>query len=351
VLDNTRREEPILSGCSVRLSFCIPTYNRADFIRDCLDSILAQWQDGLEIVIVDGASTDATPDVVAEYQRRYPFIRYYRRQKNVGIDEDVLKVIELATGDYCWMMSDDDRIEAGALARVLSFLDSNPSLAGVSLNYVSYDKTLSYQIYTAPAGSGGRLHQDIVFDNRDTCYTELGVHLGYLSTQVIDRRLWNNVICCHDISSYTTSAWLIVYVIGLMLAERPRWGYIHYPCVANRSANDSFITRVGGYQRQLIAHVTFDHVISGLFGYGQVRRNVFKTLIADRMPKNLASYKANGATINLQLRLVILYVRRYWSYPAFWWKVFPIFFMPNHVLSGIRRLYLRLAQGKIASQP
>jgi len=343
MLDNTGREEPTLSSRSVRLSFCIPTYNRADFIGECLDSILAQRDDRLELVIVDGASTDATPTIVKEYQRQYPFIRYFRRSENVGIDEDVLKVVELAEGQYCWLMSDDDRIEKGALAHVLSFLEYNPSLAGASLNYTSYDQSLSYKIYTAPAGSGGRLHQDTVFDCRDECFKELGVHISYLSSQVVNRRLWNDVVRNKDLSPYTGSAWLLVYVIGLMLAEQPRWGYIHFSCVANRSANDSFITRVGGYRRQIIAHVTFDHVISGLFGHGQVRRDVFKTLVADRMPKNLASYKANGASISLQLRLAVLCVRRYWSYPVFWWKVFPIFFVPNHVLSVVRRLYLCLA--------
>ena len=134
-----------------------------------------------------------------------------------------------------------------------------------------------------------------------------------------------------------------------MLAEQPRWGYIHFSCVANRSANDSFITRVGGYRRQIIAHVTFDQVISGLFGRGKVRREVFRTLVADRMPKNLASYKANGASIGLQLRLLALYVLRYWSYPVFWWKVMPMFLIPNHLLSGVRRLYLRLAESKVVS--
>ena len=349
MLDNTDREELMSGGHTPRLSICIPTYNRADFIGDCLDSILSQWKDGLEIVIVDGASTDGTPEVVAEYQHRYPFIRYYRRPSNVGIDEDVLKVVGLATGDYCWLMSDDDRIEPGSLDHLLSFLGANPNLAGASLNYISYDKTLSYQIYTAPAGAGGKLHENMVFNNRDTCFTKLGLHLGYLSAQVIDRNLWSDMVCRHDFSTYKTSAWLLVYVIGLMIAERPLWGYVHYRCVANRSANDSFITRVGGYRRQVIAHVTFDHVISGLFGRGPTRREIFRTFIANRMPKNLASYKANGASIGLQLRLMLLYVRRYWSCPVFWWKVFPVFFVPNHVLSGVRFLYL-LAARKLKSE-
>lgn len=329
-----------------KISFCIPTFNRSAFIGECLDSILTQWRDDLEIVIVDGASTDETSAVVARYQALRPEIRYFRRETNVGVDADVLKSAELATGEFCWFISDDDRIEPDTVAYLIGTLERLGKIAGASVNYASYDATLSHRIYTAPAGVRGELRSDVVYTDRDSCFTGLGAHLGYLSAQIVDRRLWAKVVASHDLSAYMESAWILVYVIGLMLVERPRWGYLHRECVANRSANDSFITRVGGYRRQIIAHVTFDNVISGLFGRGPVRRDVFKSLIADRMPKNLASYKANGASLSLQGKLLRLYTRRYWSYPAFWWRVFPIFFLPNALLAGVRRAYLRLAANK-----
>ena len=150
-----------------RLSICIPTYNRADFIVHCLDSILDQWAEGVELVIVDGGSKDATPSVIADYQRRYPFIKYFQRLSNVGIDEDVLKVVELAKGDYCWLMSDDDQFEQGALAEVLRKLEMFSNLAGASLGYVSYDISMKFKIATVPALIGMDPTADHLFLNRD----------------------------------------------------------------------------------------------------------------------------------------------------------------------------------------
>jgi len=57
-VDNT--EQP-------RLSICIATRNRADFISETLDSIVGQIETGVEIVIVDGASSDETPKVLGRY--------------------------------------------------------------------------------------------------------------------------------------------------------------------------------------------------------------------------------------------------------------------------------------------
>src|SRR5207253_1068183 len=59
-----------LPGATVKISFCIPTYNHGRFLGAALESILAQAPEDFEIVIVDGASVDETPAVVAEYQRK-----------------------------------------------------------------------------------------------------------------------------------------------------------------------------------------------------------------------------------------------------------------------------------------
>ena len=76
-----------------RLTICIATYNRAKFIGETLDSILSQMHLGVELVIVDGASPDNTPEVMAEYTSQYPALRYYRETENSGIDGDYDKAI------------------------------------------------------------------------------------------------------------------------------------------------------------------------------------------------------------------------------------------------------------------
>lgn len=61
---------------STQLSICIATLNRAAFIGQTLDSIIRQATDEMEIVIVDGASSDNTKEIVEHYQRQFPRLRY-----------------------------------------------------------------------------------------------------------------------------------------------------------------------------------------------------------------------------------------------------------------------------------
>src|SRR5436190_18409209 len=110
------------------LSICIATRNRASFLGDTIDSILPQLDDATELVIVDGASTDATPQVIAERQRRSDQIRYHRLPMNGGVDRDFAAAVELASGRYCWLFADDDLFKSGAVGRVRSHLGEGHSL-------------------------------------------------------------------------------------------------------------------------------------------------------------------------------------------------------------------------------
>lgn len=77
----------------------------------------------VELIIVDGASTDNTSEVIATYRSRFPKIRYIRELANSGIDADYDKAVGYATGKYCWLMTDDDLLKPGAVKRVLAELD------------------------------------------------------------------------------------------------------------------------------------------------------------------------------------------------------------------------------------
>ncbi len=92
----------------IKLSICIPTYNFADFIGETLQSIADQLDDRVEVVVVDGASTDNTGDVVRTFTNTYPNIRYHLLEEKGGIDVDMARSVELARGEFCWLFSSDD---------------------------------------------------------------------------------------------------------------------------------------------------------------------------------------------------------------------------------------------------
>lgn len=113
----------------IKLSICIATLNRADLIGQTLNSIVDQITGDVEIVIVDGASTDATPDVIAEFQLKYPQIKYVRLAEKGGVDRDYDKAVKAATGEYCWLFSDDDVLAPDALNSVLNLLEKRKPLS------------------------------------------------------------------------------------------------------------------------------------------------------------------------------------------------------------------------------
>ena len=115
-----------------KLSVCIATLNRGAFIGATLDSIISQATDEVEVVIVDGASTDNTPDVVQNYQQKFPRLTYVRLPQKGGVDKDYDRTVEAATGEYCWLMSDDDVLKFGAIAAVLAAIQQGHDLIVVN---------------------------------------------------------------------------------------------------------------------------------------------------------------------------------------------------------------------------
>lgn len=103
----------------ITLSICIATRNRCNLIKETLESILENNEEKIEIIIVDGASTDNTESVVRELSETNPEIKYFRENSNSGIDQDYDKAMQYASGKYCWLFSDDDLIKPGAITKVI----------------------------------------------------------------------------------------------------------------------------------------------------------------------------------------------------------------------------------------
>jgi glycosyltransferase involved in cell wall biosynthesis len=104
------------------LTIGIPTWNRAPELRRGLDRIIPQVDASLgavEVLVADNASTDATPQLLAEYVTRHDCIRYVRNAENIGGDRNYIVLLREARGTYMWLFSDDDFMTPGALAAVL----------------------------------------------------------------------------------------------------------------------------------------------------------------------------------------------------------------------------------------
>ncbi len=127
----------------MRLSICLATYNRADIIGETLATIMPQLRDGVELVVVDGASPDATESVVMSHFKGRNDCRYVRLPKKGGVDQDYCLAVEQARGEYCWLMTDDDVLKPQAVDRVLVALGGDPDLLVVNAEVAGPDLAIT----------------------------------------------------------------------------------------------------------------------------------------------------------------------------------------------------------------
>lgn len=181
------KNTPLHSGIAQsKLSICIATYNRGKFIGETLDSILSQMLPGVELVVVDGASPDNTPEVMAQYLLRYPEIRYFREQENSGIDRDYDKAVGYARGEYCWLMTDDDLLRAGSVSRVLDSLDANPDLVVVNAEVKNADFSTVFDPSILKFSSD----REYAEKDSEKFFSEVASYLSFIGGVVIKRHLW-----------------------------------------------------------------------------------------------------------------------------------------------------------------
>lgn len=170
----------------IKLSICIATRNRGDFIGETLLSIVSQATEGIEILVLDGASTDNTPAVVAELQTTIPFLRYIRKECNGGIDRDYDEVVGEAAGEYCWLMSDDDLLMPGAIAAVMRGIDAGNCLVVVN----SEVRTFDFSRKLDPNRLRQSVDRNYRSDELQRLFTETSAYLSYIGAVVIRRDLW-----------------------------------------------------------------------------------------------------------------------------------------------------------------
>ena len=105
----------------MKLSYIVPVYNVAPYIRMCVSSLLSQDYKDYEIILVDDGSTDSCPKICDEYERMFDNIRVIH-QKNAGLSAARNTGIAAAKGEYiCFVDSDDywqHNVLAGLMAKI-----------------------------------------------------------------------------------------------------------------------------------------------------------------------------------------------------------------------------------------
>jgi abequosyltransferase len=249
-----REERP---SSEFRLSVCIPTYNFGAFIGETLSSVACQAGEDVEIVVLDGGSTDNTAEVVETYRRSFPRLRYRRKETRGGIDRDMAETVAMARGEYCWLFSADDTMEPGAIPKVLEHIREGIDVYLCGLTLCTFDLR--------------PLRRHPVLDASDGAVFDLSVHgermeyfrrartttafFSFCGSLIFRKSRWDAFPLDED---FVGSCWAHVARFFRMIPRGLRVKYLQQPYLNKRGDNDSFLDRgiihrvgigIAGYHR------------------------------------------------------------------------------------------------------
>jgi abequosyltransferase len=226
---------------SLRLSICLPVYNFGAFLGETLDSILPQALLGtVEVVVIDGASTDDTADVVTRRMAQWPQLRYVRLARRGGIDVDMALGVEEARAQWCWLFSGDDVMRDGAVGRALSLLDAGDDV--LICRHADCDKQMRFPSERPVTRPDNMRRLD--FGNEDQRRAFLQDALttealfSFMSALVIRRAVWMSVPA---VGEFTGSCWGHVARLLTIAARQLRVCYVAETWLDKRAENDSFL--------------------------------------------------------------------------------------------------------------
>ena len=181
------------------VSIIMPAYNCERFIKESIDSVIAQTYSNWELLIVDDCSTDDTEAIVATYND--PRIHYQRNTHNSGAAETRNNALRVAKGRYIAFLDSDDLWQSDKLEKQIAFMEQN--------NYA-----FTYSDYQIIHEDGSPLHKILHMPSSLTYHQYLrNTAIGCL-TVVIDKEKTGYFEMPNIKSSHDMALWLLIMKRG-----------------------------------------------------------------------------------------------------------------------------------------
>ena len=261
----------------------MPTYNYGRFIATAIRSILIHGVPDIEVIVLDGGSTDDTARVVAEIAAAHPNVKYFHQTDRGGIDADLARSVDLATGHYCWLLSADDALRDGALDRMLREIERGFDVLLCNRVWCDADlRPMRRERWLA----GDRGDREVNLANRDEVAgyladsRSLGALFSFMSCIAFRRAAWEQSSNLPSLAGTHYAHVARLFAIG---SRGGRFRYVADPLVLCRGGADSF--RAGGLASRLLIDLQGYHAIAAsLFPGDENLRRAVKSVVRKEHP-------------------------------------------------------------------
>jgi glycosyltransferase involved in cell wall biosynthesis len=231
------QDSPIL------LSVCIPTYNRCKYLEKSLDRIISQilnLEIAIELLISDNCSTDGTNKLVSKFLEQYKFLKYYRNETNLGLVGNVVNCIGLASGDYLWILGDDDHIDSNALSIITKEISSQYGTSLFHLNSTILDgrtnelEELSYYSSDILFKEFPKLNDLVLDKNRINAFMAISCNVVKKEDALLAISSWGK----HQrFLAFPLFIYLFCAVKSVVLCKKPLLNLVYYTTSWSKSAS------------------------------------------------------------------------------------------------------------------
>lgn len=309
------------------LSICIPTYNRAEYLKNCLESISCQFDNPdiknlVEIVISDNNSQDNTFKISEEYRLKFSNIKYFKNQENIGMDANIENSIIKASGKYCWSIGDDDLIQNGALGPIINAL-LKKDVALLTVDFFSFSDTKK---------SVKKINFQSIFpeySNSAEDFYNKGFCQGILGIFIFNKDLWLKLdrTNCEKYWGYYELALKIAGTSILPLA------HLKIPAIYN---GQDYRWNKGGTSFFITIHNKKMLEKLSEFGYSKnfIKKEI--DILTKKFLKTIISAKSFG--LNCSFSNLSLVFKEFKDYPVSLFFTALIFFIPNFFFKTAKKI-------------
>jgi len=334
----------------VLLSVCIPTHHgRAEKLERLLDGLVPQLEadERVELCVSDNASEDATNEVIARVSARLGNrVRYQRHPVNRGFTPNLVAAVELASAKWCWFLGSDDLVSPTAVADITALVERYPEAAGGTLYRT--------QAHHDDAGKERRVDPASLLPNvpererevlgEDAIVRNLAQLQDFISTQVVDRGLWQEVVASLGEAGLVRGRlYPHLLVIGMMVRSRPRWFWFPRETVLQHIGATAVYEHETGYDpADYEVRILRDRALIWAELHGRssplYRAALRRTWHRHFEVRDILGIKLHpGTRPPNELALLGEAVRDFWWLPRFWATTFLILVIPSAVWRLIQR--------------
>jgi GT2 family glycosyltransferase len=170
------------------LSVVIPNWNGGRFLPACLDSLATQTYEQVEVIIVDNASSDGSPELV---RREYPWVSLITLPRNMGFTGACNAGLWAAGGEFVALLNNDTEVHPGWAAAVVAAFGRSPAIGSVASKMLLFDQRnhihTAGDFFTLDGRAGNRgvwQTDDGRFDHEEYVFSACGGSSAYRRTML-----------------------------------------------------------------------------------------------------------------------------------------------------------------------